>query len=330
MPCVARDWKVSDDGRAVTIYLRKGMKWSDGHPFTTNDFLFWYEDVYLNKDIQATPNPDFMIGGKPGTMRKVDDVTLVFEFPDPNYLFLDILAGSTAMGGGMASQTWLGRTMGAYMPGHYLKQFLPKYVSKDELDKKVKESGLDGWVTHLKNRWEWRAQPRPADPDPLEDGLPQQHAQLGARAEPVLLRGRHAGQPASLHRPDQHGARGEPGGPEPPSHRGPVRPPGAPHGHGQAARLPGEPGQGQLRRAARPRAQRLGRHAPGQPRLRGRPRDRQVAPQSRLPARAVDGHRARPAQRDLLAGGRRSRLRRAVGDGAVQPGRRVAQEVVDP
>src|ERR1700675_4307251 len=34
MPCVAKDWKQSDDGKSVTIHLRKGMKWSDGTPFT--------------------------------------------------------------------------------------------------------------------------------------------------------------------------------------------------------------------------------------------------------------------------------------------------------
>ena len=230
----------------MTIYLRKGMKWSDGHPFTTNDFLFWYEDVYLNKDIQATPNPDFMIGGKPGTMRKIDDVTLVFEFPDPNYLFLDILAGSTAMGGGMASQTWLGRTMGAYMPAHYLKQFHPKYVSKDELDKKVKESGLDGWVTFLKNRWEWRLNPDLPTLTPWKTVSPNNTPNWVLERNPYYFGVDAAGEPASLYRPDQHGACGEPGSAEPPGHRGPVRPPGAPHGHGQVARLPGESGQGQL------------------------------------------------------------------------------------
>ena len=159
MPCIAKDWKVSDDGRSVTIHLRKGHKWSDGHPFTADDFVFWYQDIYSNKDIQPVPHPDFMIGGKPGALRKVDATTVVFEFPDPNYLFLDILAGSTGMGGGMASQTWLGRTMGAYMPAHYLKQFHPKYTSKDELDKKVKEAGVDGWVSLIKQRWEWRLNP---------------------------------------------------------------------------------------------------------------------------------------------------------------------------
>lgn len=156
MPCIAKDWKQSDDGKTVTIRLRKGMKWSDGAPFTADDFVFWYEDVYLNKDLQPTPNPDFTINGKPGTLKKVDDVTVVFEFPEPNYLFVDILAGSTAMGGGQATWQMSGRTMGAYMPGHYLKQFLPKNSSKDELDKKAKAAGFDGWVSYIKNRWDWR------------------------------------------------------------------------------------------------------------------------------------------------------------------------------
>jgi peptide/nickel transport system substrate-binding protein len=158
-PCIAKDWKVSDDGRRVTIILRKGMKWSDGAPFTANDFVFWYEEVYQNKDLQPTPNPDFTVNGKPGTLKKIDDLTVVFEFPDPNYLFVDILAGSTAMGGGQATWQMSGRTMGAYMPAHYLKQFLPKYVAKEALDAKVKAAGFDGWVTLIKNRWDWRLNP---------------------------------------------------------------------------------------------------------------------------------------------------------------------------
>jgi peptide/nickel transport system substrate-binding protein len=159
MPCLARDWKVSDDGRVIAILLRKGHKWSDGQPFTADDFIFWYEDVYLNKDLQPTPNPDFMVNGKPGTLRKRDDYTVVFEFPDPNYLFVDILAGSTAMGGGQATQQHFNRTMGAYMPAHYLKQFHAKYVSREEADRKAKAAGFDGWVTYIKNRWDWRLNP---------------------------------------------------------------------------------------------------------------------------------------------------------------------------
>ena len=159
MPCIAKAWKISDDGRQTTITLRKGMKWSDGTPFTANDFVFWYEDVYSNKDLQPTPNPDFTINGKPGTLKKVDDVTVVFEFPEPNYLFVDILAGSTSMGGGQATWQMMGRTMGAYMPAHYVKQFHPKYVAREQLDAKVKAAGFDSWVSYIKNRWDWRLNP---------------------------------------------------------------------------------------------------------------------------------------------------------------------------
>ena len=159
MPCVAKDWKQSDDGKSVTIHLRKGMKWSDGAAFTANDFVFWYEEVYLNKDLVPVPHPDFMANGKSGSIRKADDLTVVFEFQDPNFLFVDILAGSTAIGGGQATQAMGGRSMGAYMPAHYIKQFLPKFSSKDEVEKKAKAAGFDGWVSYIRNRWDWRLNP---------------------------------------------------------------------------------------------------------------------------------------------------------------------------
>jgi peptide/nickel transport system substrate-binding protein len=159
MPCVAKEWKQSDDGKSVTIHLRKGMKWSDGTPFTANDFVFWYEEVYLNKDLVPVPHPDFMANGKSGTIRKVDDATVAFEFQDPNFLFVDILAGSTAIGGGQATQAMGGRSMGAYMPAHYIKQFLPKFSSKEDVEKKAKAAGFDGWVSYIRNRWDWRLNP---------------------------------------------------------------------------------------------------------------------------------------------------------------------------
>ncbi len=159
MPSIAQSWLLSEDGKSATIYLRKGHKWSDGAPFTADDFVFWYEDIYLNTDIQPVPNPDFMVNGKSGVLRKINDTTVRFEFPEANYLFLDILAGSTAMGGGMAQQGYEDRTMGAYRPAHYIKQFHPKYVGKDEADRKAKAAGFPSWVAYIKNRWDWRLNP---------------------------------------------------------------------------------------------------------------------------------------------------------------------------
>ncbi len=158
-PSVAQAWLLSEDGKSVTLYLRKGMKWSDGQPFTADDFVFWYEDVYLNQDLVPTPHPDFMVNGKSGVLKKINDTTVRFEFQDPNYLFLDILAGSTAMGGGLSLWGYSGRTMGAYRPAHYIKQFHPKYVGKDEADRKAKAAGFAGWVAYIKNRWDWQLNP---------------------------------------------------------------------------------------------------------------------------------------------------------------------------
>src|SRR5206468_10682944 len=78
VPSVAKDWKLEDGGRTTTLFLRKGLKWSDGEPFTADDLMFWYEDLYSNKELTPTPAPEFAINGKPGKFEKIDDL----EFGD--------------------------------------------------------------------------------------------------------------------------------------------------------------------------------------------------------------------------------------------------------
>ena len=72
------------------------MKWSDGAPFTADDFVFWFEDIYSNKDIVPTPIADMSPRGKPGRIVKVDETTVRFEFDVPYFLFEDMMAGDTA------------------------------------------------------------------------------------------------------------------------------------------------------------------------------------------------------------------------------------------
>jgi peptide/nickel transport system substrate-binding protein len=81
-PALAKDWRLSDDGKVCTLFLRTGLKWSDGKPFTADDILFWYEEIYQNKALVATPIPELQVGGKPVRMTKRDDYTVVFEFPE--------------------------------------------------------------------------------------------------------------------------------------------------------------------------------------------------------------------------------------------------------
>lgn len=158
-PSLAKDWRVSPDGRTTTIYLRKGARWSDGQPFTADDFMFWYEDIYLNKQIVPTPFFEFQINGKDGKMRKIDDYTVVFEFPEPYSYFVYQLAGSTSMGAGFATRGAFQNWGGSYAPKHYLRQFLPKYSSEEAVNKRARELGFDNWVSLLRNRYSWALNP---------------------------------------------------------------------------------------------------------------------------------------------------------------------------
>ena len=156
VPNIAKGWEMSPDGRMLTLHLRRGMKWSDGHPFTADDFMFWYEDMYQNKELVPTSSSTMMSNGKPGELVKIDTYTVQFRFPDPYYLLPDVLAGTTHLGG----HAWQGLYgMGGYAPAHYLKSFHPKYVPKEELDKKAKEAKFDNWVILFKFKNDWALNP---------------------------------------------------------------------------------------------------------------------------------------------------------------------------
>src|SRR5438105_3172883 len=157
VPSVAKDWKLEDGGKTTTLFLRKGMKWSDGQPFTADDIIVWFEDLYSNKELTPTPAPEFSINGKPGKFVKIDDLTVQAQFPEPYPMFVDVLAGFTTVGSGLAlggggGGGGGGNVQGPYAPAHYLKQFHQKYATADQLDQAVKAIGVDNWVTLIKNR----------------------------------------------------------------------------------------------------------------------------------------------------------------------------------
>jgi peptide/nickel transport system substrate-binding protein len=156
-PNIAKGWELSDGGRTTTLFLRRGMKWSDGQPFTADDFIFWYEDIYQNRELVPTPTLFLTIKGKPGEVEKVDTYTVRFKFPDPYPVFPEMLAGATPIGGGHSLRGREG--MGGFAPAHYLKQFHPKYASKEELDKKLKEFKFDKWWLLFLDRNSWHLNP---------------------------------------------------------------------------------------------------------------------------------------------------------------------------
>jgi peptide/nickel transport system substrate-binding protein len=99
IPNIARSFEMSADGKVLTIQLRRGMRWSDGAPFTADDIMFWYEDVYLNKQLVISASPAMQINGKDVVIQKVDQYGVRFVSPDPNYLLPERLASFGDLGG---------------------------------------------------------------------------------------------------------------------------------------------------------------------------------------------------------------------------------------
>ena len=143
-PCVAKGWDLSDDYKTLTLYLRKGMKWSDGEPFTADDILFWYQDIILNDELTPVKPKQWMPGGEPMKVKKIDNYTIQLEFSVPHLTVIEVMSGYVLC---------------AY-PKHYVKKYHIKYNAK--ADEIAREEGYDHWW----QAFQWHS----ADPTLGEDG----------------------------------------------------------------------------------------------------------------------------------------------------------------
>lgn len=130
-PNVAESYEVNEDSTVYTFTLRRGHKWSDGEPYTTEDVRFWYEDVFQDPDAGMTGEEHWYAGGELATLEIVDDVTFRVVFPSPNGIFATKMAESNV--------DKLVRT-----PAHYLKQFHIKY--NENANELAAERGFDSWI----------------------------------------------------------------------------------------------------------------------------------------------------------------------------------------
>lgn len=141
VPNVASSWKWSDDNKVLTINLRKGIKWSDGKPYTTADIQFWWNDVVLNKDLTPAPNSLFTRGGKLAEFKVLDDFTFQWSFAEPYAIF------STYLG------SWgFPRTAPTEYPKHYLSQFHTASGDKAKIDAAMQAGSFKTWADFFANQ----------------------------------------------------------------------------------------------------------------------------------------------------------------------------------
>lgn len=131
-PDILRDVDVVD-GRIFTFHLRRGHKWSDGHPFTAEDFRYFWEDLAGNKELRpGGPPKEMRVGKERAKFEVIDEHTVRYSWSKPNPQFLPWLAGA--------------RPPSIYRPAHYLKQFHTKYADAAELEKLVAEENRRNWA----------------------------------------------------------------------------------------------------------------------------------------------------------------------------------------
>jgi peptide/nickel transport system substrate-binding protein len=88
VPALAKRWEATPDGLHWKFFLRKGVRWSDGEPFTADDVVFTF-DVAFDPNVDATPRSLVtQSDGSLPTYEKVDDYTVALHLKEPNALLV--------------------------------------------------------------------------------------------------------------------------------------------------------------------------------------------------------------------------------------------------
>ena len=121
------------DNKVYTLHLREGHHWSNGTPFTSEDFRYWWTDIANNEALSPSGPPDFLrVDGQLPEVTFPDDHTVVYAWDQPNPNFLATLAQA--------------RPPFIYRPAHFLKNFHEKYADPEELDAAKREARLRNWA----------------------------------------------------------------------------------------------------------------------------------------------------------------------------------------
>ncbi len=103
LPNLAERFEGNADGTEYTFVLRRGVRWSDGEPFTADDVVFAQNDVLNNTELWPVPP-------WPARAEKVGDYEVRLHLDEPDGLFLQ------------RQCTALGMYLVAH-PKHYAQQF---------------------------------------------------------------------------------------------------------------------------------------------------------------------------------------------------------------
>jgi len=149
VPHLAKRWEIRDEYREFVFHLRRGVRWSDGHPLTAEDILYHWEHEANDPSVLDTPTEILIHRSRPAVIEVPDAYTLVIRFQDPYPVFLERMA--TAHG-----QRLL------HSPKHYLEQFHPKLGDETAIKAAMDRTGISNssLLYGFLKRWNNPAHPR--------------------------------------------------------------------------------------------------------------------------------------------------------------------------
>jgi len=143
-PHIAKGWRAESGDRVFTFNLREGMKWSDGAPFTADDFTFGIESYSYNDSINPGRGKKLGYSHFAPVYSKIDDYNIRFTFDEPAPTFLRDAAAVCCGFNGYTLHARTGHPVWA--PAHYLKQFHKDFVDDPAaLDKAASDDGYASW-----------------------------------------------------------------------------------------------------------------------------------------------------------------------------------------
>lgn len=123
----------NENNRKFTLRLRPGHKWSDGAPFSSADFEYWWNNVANNPLLSPAGPPDFLrIEGELPKVSFPDELTVVYEWQNPNPNFLQSLAQA--------------RPPFIFRPAHFLMDYHGDFADPDKLAEKVEDARVKSWA----------------------------------------------------------------------------------------------------------------------------------------------------------------------------------------